>query len=69
MWYWLTRYVPGEAVTEETAEQRLRCGRDLARLHVALRGLGPQIGQRPGWQPLHTGVTARTGIDWEACAG
>jgi homoserine kinase type II len=66
-WYCLTRYVPGTASAEHTVTQRRRRGRDLARLHVALRGLGEQIGQRPGWRAQHTGVTVHTGIDWETC--
>jgi homoserine kinase type II len=59
--------VAGGAISRETARQRRRRGRDLARLHVALRGLDARIGQRPGWQPQHAGVTARTGVDWQAC--
>jgi Ser/Thr protein kinase RdoA (MazF antagonist) len=65
-WYCLTRYVPGTAVRPENAWQRLRRGRDLARLHLALRGLAERIGQRPGYHPQHSGVTTRTGFDWEA---
>jgi hypothetical protein len=41
--------------------------RDLARLNLALRGLGEQIGQRPGWRAQHAGETVHTGIDWDAC--
>ena len=67
LWYCPTRYVPGTAITEETVPQRRRRGHDLARLHLALRGLGERIGQRPGWRAQHTGVTVNTGIDWEAC--
>jgi Ser/Thr protein kinase RdoA (MazF antagonist) len=66
-WYCLTRYVPGEAVTAEDASQRSRRGRDLGRLHLALRGLDERIGQRPGWRPQHTAVTVRTANDWEEC--
>jgi Ser/Thr protein kinase RdoA (MazF antagonist) len=63
--YCLTRYVPGQAVTSETAEQRRRRGRDLARLQLALRGRDEHMGQRPGWRAQHLGVTVHTGIDWE----
>ncbi|HEY6792745.1 MAG TPA: phosphotransferase [Trebonia sp.] len=66
-WYCLTRYVPGEAVTAEDAGQRSRRGRDLARLHLALRGLDERIGQRPGWRPQHAAVTVRAANDWEEC--
>ncbi len=68
VWYCLTRRVPGQAVARESPAQRARRGRDLARLHLALRGLGEQIGQRPGWRAQHDGVTVHTGIDWQACA-
>lgn len=66
-WYCLTRYVPGEAVTAEDASQRRRRGRDLGRLHLALRGLDERIGQRPGWRPQHTAVTVHAADDWEEC--
>jgi Ser/Thr protein kinase RdoA (MazF antagonist) len=65
-WYCLTRHVPGTAVRPESAWQRLRRGRDLARVHLALRGLAERIGQRPGYHAQHTGITTRTGFDWEA---
>jgi Ser/Thr protein kinase RdoA (MazF antagonist) len=64
--YCLNRYVPGAAVARESAEQRRRRGRDLARLHVALRELADQLGQRPGWQPQHAGVSVLTATDWGA---
>jgi Ser/Thr protein kinase RdoA (MazF antagonist) len=48
LWYCLTRRVPGQAVSRESPVQQARRGRDLARLQVALRGLGDRIGQRPG---------------------
>lgn len=65
LWYCPTRYVPGRAAGPQTpAQQR---GRDLARLHLALRGLGERIGQRPGWRARHLGVTAHARIDWQAC--
>jgi Ser/Thr protein kinase RdoA (MazF antagonist) len=67
LWYCLTRRVPGQAVARESPAQRARRGRDLARLHVALRGLGDRIGQRPGWRAQHEDVTVHTGIDWQAC--
>jgi homoserine kinase type II len=67
LWYCLTRYVPGAAVAPESAAQRTRRGRDLARLHAALHGLGGQLGQRPGWRAQHQGVTVHTELDWDAC--
>jgi Ser/Thr protein kinase RdoA (MazF antagonist) len=67
LWYCPTRYVPGKPPARESVGQRRRRGRDLARLQVALRGLGERIGQRPGWRPQHSAVTAHTGIDWAAC--
>jgi Ser/Thr protein kinase RdoA (MazF antagonist) len=67
LWYCLTRYVPGAAVRDEDAGQRRRRGRDLARLHLALRGLGQRVGQRPGWQAQHRDVTVHASIDWDAC--
>jgi Ser/Thr protein kinase RdoA (MazF antagonist) len=57
---------PRTAGRESPAAQRRR-GRDLARLHLALRDLGQRIGQRPGWRPQHSAVTAQAGIDWQAC--
>lgn len=66
-WYCLTRYVPGQAVTEEEAGQQRRRGRDLARLHLALRGLAERLGQRAGWRAQHQGVTQQTAVDWPAC--
>jgi Ser/Thr protein kinase RdoA (MazF antagonist) len=66
-WYCLTRYVPGEAVRAEDAGQRRRRGRDLARLHSALRGAEERIGQRPGWRPQHSAVTVRAANQWEEC--
>jgi Ser/Thr protein kinase RdoA (MazF antagonist) len=65
--YCLTRYVPGQPVARESAAQRRRRGRDLARLHLALRGLGDRLAQRQGWRALHMGVTVKTDIDWDAC--
>lgn len=66
-WWCLTRYVPGEAIRTEDADQRSRRGRDLARLHLALRGLDARLGQRPGWRAQHLAVTVRTANDWEDC--
>jgi Ser/Thr protein kinase RdoA (MazF antagonist) len=66
-WYCLTRYVPGQPIARESPVQRRRRGRDLARLELALRGLGERIGQRPGWRPQHSAVGANSGIDWPAC--
>jgi Ser/Thr protein kinase RdoA (MazF antagonist) len=65
-WYCPTRYVPGVPAGRHAADVRRR-GRDLARLHLVLRGLGERIGQRPGWRAQHLGVTVRTDIDWDAC--
>jgi homoserine kinase type II len=66
-WYCLTRHVPGRPARPEGPVQRRRRGRDLARLHLALRGLGARLGQRPGWRPAHTTVGAYDGLDWQAC--
>jgi homoserine kinase type II len=68
-WYCLTRYVPGEAVRAEDAGQRRRRGRDLARLHLALRGAAERLGQRPEWRAQHTAVTVRSGRPWEERVG
>jgi homoserine kinase type II len=65
--YCLTRRVPGRAVARESSAQQARRGRDLVRMHLAVRGLGDRIGQRPGWRALHDGLTVHTSIDWEAC--
>jgi Ser/Thr protein kinase RdoA (MazF antagonist) len=67
LWYCMTRYVPGQPATCDSSVQRRRRGRDLARLDLALRDLGQRIGQRPGWRPQHSAVTASTAIDWPAC--
>jgi Ser/Thr protein kinase RdoA (MazF antagonist) len=67
-WYCLTRYVPGTAVSGESPAQQRRRGADLARLHLALRPLGDQLGQRPGWQPQHRGPVMPDAPDWAACA-
>jgi Ser/Thr protein kinase RdoA (MazF antagonist) len=67
LWFCLTRRVPGRAVQRESPAQQARRGRDLARLHVALRGLGERIGQRPGWRAQQDSVTVHTDIDWQAC--
>jgi Ser/Thr protein kinase RdoA (MazF antagonist) len=65
-WYCLNRYVPGQAVRAEDARQRRRRGRDLARLHLALRGAAERLGQRPEWRAQHTAVTTvRSGRPWE----
>ena len=66
-WYCLTKHIPGQPARRESSAQQARRGRDLARLHMAMRGLAGRIGQRPGWRPQHTGVTAHTRIDWHAC--
>lgn len=66
-WSCLTRYGPGRAVAGAALARHRRRGRGLARLHLALRGLGERIGQRPGWRALHRGVTVRAGLDWQAC--
>jgi len=67
-WYCPTELVPGAAVRPEGADQRRRRGRDLAGLHLALRGLADQIGQRPGWRPHHADVTGGDGDHWRECA-
>jgi Ser/Thr protein kinase RdoA (MazF antagonist) len=67
LWYCPARYVPGRAVAGDARARHRRRGRDLARLHLALRGLGERIGQRPGWRALQRGVTVRAGVDWQAC--
>jgi Ser/Thr protein kinase RdoA (MazF antagonist) len=67
LWFCLTRYIPGRPAVPEGPAQQARRGRDLARLHVALRDLGPRLGQRPGWRPQHTEVSVHAGIDWDAC--
>jgi Ser/Thr protein kinase RdoA (MazF antagonist) len=66
-YYCLTRYVPGRPVVKESAAQRRRRGRDLARLDLALRECGARLGQREGWRAQHAGVTVHTDIDWNAC--
>ncbi|HVE95176.1 MAG TPA: phosphotransferase [Acidimicrobiales bacterium] len=66
-WFCLTRFVPGDAVTNCSVEQQRQRGRALAQLHLALRGLHLRIGQRHRWQPQHRGVTVHTNIEWEAC--
>ena len=64
-WYCLTRYVPGQAVRGEDPGQRARRGRDLARLHLALRGAAELLGQRPGWRAQHSAVIVSSGHPWE----
>jgi homoserine kinase type II len=66
-WYCLTRYVPGQPAAPESPAQRRQRGRDLARLELALRGLGQRLGQRPGWRPQHSAIAANSGLDWQAC--
>ena len=66
-WYCLTRYVPGSPAAGDGRAQRRRRGRDMARLDLALRDLGQRIGQRPGWRPQHSAVTANSAIDWPEC--
>jgi Ser/Thr protein kinase RdoA (MazF antagonist) len=68
-WWCLTKFVPGDATRAESAGQRSRRGRDLAKLHLTLRGLDERIGQRPGWRAQHLAVTVRTANDWEECVG
>ena len=63
LWYCLTRYVPGGPVHPEDSGR----GRDLARLHLALRGLGDRVGQRPGWRAQHAAETVHTAVDWDTC--
>lgn len=66
-WYCLTRYVPGQAVRDESVDQQRQRGRDLAQLHLALRGLAERLGQRIGWRAQHQGVTLQTATDWPDC--
>jgi homoserine kinase type II len=66
-WWCPTRYVPGHAVRDETPQQRRQRGHDLARVDLALRGLGERLGQRPGWQAQHRGVTVHSDIVWDDC--
>ena len=66
-WYCLNRYVPGAAVRPEGPGQRRRRGRDLARLHLALRPLAERTGQRPGWGAQHSSVSARAEHRWQEC--
>jgi Ser/Thr protein kinase RdoA (MazF antagonist) len=68
LWYCLTRFVPGGPAGQRRAGQRRRRGRDLGRLHLALRGLGELAGQRPGWRAAHQGIPLRFGISWPSCA-
>lgn len=67
LWYCPTRYVPGQAIRQESDGQQRRRGRDLARLHLTLRGLAERLGQRPGWSPQHTRAAAHSALDWDAC--
>jgi Ser/Thr protein kinase RdoA (MazF antagonist) len=60
-WFCLTRFVPGRAVRGESPEERARRGRDMARIDVALRDLGPRIGQRPGWPVQHAAPVPAAG--------
>ena len=65
-WWWVpTRFIPGNVIRGETTEQRVRRGRDLARLHLSLRGM-PDLGQRPGWRAQHTATTVHADIDWNS---
>jgi Ser/Thr protein kinase RdoA (MazF antagonist) len=66
-YYCLTRYVPGHARRPETARQRRQRGGDLARLQLALRGLGEQLGQRPGFRPQHAAPAVHAEVDWDTC--
>ena len=66
-WYCLTRYVPGRQVADEDTAQQRRRGAVLARLHLALRGIGGQVGQRPGWLAQHQSVTVHSGLNWPEC--
>ena len=66
-WWCPTRYVPGQAVRDEIPKQQRQRGLDLARLDLALRVLGPSLGQRRGWQAQHSSVTVHTDIVWDDC--
>jgi len=39
----------------------------MARIDVALRDLGDQLGQRPGWRPQHAGPSVHEDVDWDHC--
>jgi Ser/Thr protein kinase RdoA (MazF antagonist) len=64
--YCLNQFVPGCGTRQETTAQQQRRGQDLARLHLALRGLDIRLGQRPGWRALHEGATMHTSLDLAA---
>ena len=65
-WWCLTRFVVGRARRAETARQQGQRGEVLARLHLDLRALASELGQRPGWRAQHRAVTVHTDIDWHA---
>lgn len=65
--YCLNRFVPGKPATATSLEAQTRRGRDLARLHIDLRGLAERLGQRPGWQAQHRAVAVRLVISWDRC--
>lgn len=62
-WYCLTRFVTGSARGKETPAQQAQRGTDLARLQIDLRQLGTRLGQRPGWQPDHVGVSGSRKVE------
>jgi Ser/Thr protein kinase RdoA (MazF antagonist) len=64
-WYGLTRYVAGQPVRPEGPAEQAERGQVLARLHLALRGLGDRIGPRPGSRPQHTHTTVYASFDWD----
>ncbi|HUF33698.1 MAG TPA: phosphotransferase [Acidimicrobiales bacterium] len=65
--YSLNRFVPGGPAHATDREAQDRRGRDLARLHIDLRGLAERLGQRPGWRAQHHNTTVHIDIDWNRC--
>jgi homoserine kinase type II len=63
--YCATAFVPGSARHEESTDDQVARGRELARLHLSLRSL--DLDQRPGWRCQHAAVTVHTDIDWASC--
>ena len=61
LWYCPTRFVPGEPAGQESAGQRRRRGRDLARLHIAMRGLA-EVSPRLASQAAAAAVQTRDAL-------
>jgi Ser/Thr protein kinase RdoA (MazF antagonist) len=62
--YCATQFVPGAPIANPDGAMREERGRTLARLELDLRPLAEDVGQRPGWRPLHEDVTVHVAIDW-----